>query len=140
MNRSPNETLNEIRDKAVADAIQQGFHNGKPEKINIGECLMLVVSELSEAFEASRDGKWSSKGILGNPKNPVIRLTEFDPNIVTKEFYESHIKGTVEEGLADVIIRITDIAVIYGIDLNWHIAAKIAYNETRPYKHGKKYG
>jgi hypothetical protein len=59
---------------------------------------------------------------------------------VTKEFYETHIRGTVEEELADGVIRMADIAGIYGIDLDWHVAAKMAYNRTRPYLHGKKYG
>ena len=27
----------------------------------------------------------------------------------------------------------------YGIDLDWHIEAKMKYNESRPFKHGKKY-
>jgi NTP pyrophosphatase (non-canonical NTP hydrolase) len=46
----------------------------------------------------------------------------------------------VEEEIADAIIRLCDIAGIYGIDLDWHVKAKMAYNETRPRLHGKSYG
>lgn len=30
-------------------------------------------------------------------------------------------------------------ANIINIDIEWHIEQKINYNESRPYKHGKKY-
>lgn len=26
-----------------------------------------------------------------------------------------------------------------GVNLDWHVRAKMRYNVTRPYKHGKKY-
>jgi NTP pyrophosphatase (non-canonical NTP hydrolase) len=133
-------TLNELRDEAVAYAKKQGFHDGTPEGVNFAERLMLVVSELSEALEADRAGKWCPKGILGNSKNPVKALTEVNLNTVTKEFYEHHVRGTVEEEIADALIRLFDIAGIYGINLDWHVTAKKAYNDTRSYKHGKIYG
>ena len=124
--------LNELRDKAFAYAEKQGFHE-KPK--NLGELLMLVVSELSEALEADRNGKWCS-------------LTEAEKELIPeeadrgwlKDWFEYNLRGKVEEELADAIIRICDIAGIYGIDLEWHVRAKMAYNETRPYLHGKKYG
>lgn len=31
------------------------------------------------------------------------------------------------------------VAALYNFDLNKHIELKLAYNKTRPYKHGKKY-
>jgi len=116
-------SLNELRDEAFAYAEKQGFH----ENINFGKNLMLVVSELSEALEADRKGKW------------------YDPNglnqtaLMPKEEYEVYVRGTVEEEIADAIIRLCDIAGIYQIDLDWHIRAKMEYNKTRPYKHGKDY-
>lgn len=39
--------------------------------------------------------------------------------------------------LADAIIRIADIAATYGIDLAAALNLKMAYNRTRPWKHGK---
>jgi NTP pyrophosphatase (non-canonical NTP hydrolase) len=113
--------LNEIRDKAFACAEKHGFHE-KP--VNFGERLMLVVSELAEALEADRNGMWSG-----------TNTGDF-----TASYYETHIRGTVEEELADAIIRIGDIAGIYNINLDGYVRAKMAYNETRPYKHGKVYG
>jgi transcriptional regulator with XRE-family HTH domain len=135
--RAVENNLNVLRNEAFAYAEKQGFHK---RKMNLGERLMLVVSELSEALEADREGRWCPEGVLGNSEKPIIKITEFDQATVTKEFYETHIRGTVEEELADAIIRLADIAGIYGIDLDWHVSAKMAYNRTRPYMHGKKYG
>jgi len=53
--------------------------------------------------------------------------------------YEELIKGTVEEEIADAVIRLVELAATYNIDLDWHVAAKMAYNEKREYRHGKKY-
>jgi len=118
-------TINELRDKAFNYADKQGFH----ENIIFGEKIMLIVTELSEAVEAHRNNKWSRKSKAFFPY----------PEDIRPDLYEYHFKGTVEEELADAILRIADIAGIYGVDLDFQIRAKMAYNETRPYKHGKRY-
>lgn len=75
--------------------------------------LMLVVSELSEACEAHREG---------NPKCDRPNMGEF-----------SH----VEEELADAVIRILQIAGEHNFRVVEAIIAKMEFNETRPVKHGK---
>lgn len=75
--------------------------------------LMLVVSELSEACEAHREG---------NPKCTRPNMGEF-----------SH----VEEELADAVIRILQIAGEHNFRVADAIIAKMEFNETRPMKHGK---
>ncbi len=79
---------------------------------SIGEVLMLAVTELAEAMEAYRDGNPDSDKIEGFSK--------------------------VEEELADTIIRILDFAGGMGFDIDGALRAKMAYNETRPYRHGGK--
>lgn len=44
----------------------------------------------------------------------------------------------VEAEFADAIIRLMDMSVGYGLDVSGAIVAKMKYNVTRPYKHGKK--
>lgn len=41
--------------------------------------------------------------------------------------------------LADAVIRIADLCGALGIDLEEVIAKKMGYNESRPYRHGKRY-
>jgi len=92
---------------------------------NIGEMLMLIVSEVSEALEADRAKKYAD-----------IKYYEEYPS---KENFELHIKDTFESELADTIIRILDLCGAYDIDIDWHIRAKIDYNKKRGKLHGKAY-
>jgi NTP pyrophosphatase (non-canonical NTP hydrolase) len=44
----------------------------------------------------------------------------------------------LEEELADVIIRALDTAVAFGVNIQAAVALKMAYNKTRPVRHGGK--
>lgn len=103
----------------------RGFWEGERK---LTEVVMLTVCELAEAIEADRAGKWVSKSDLvrysDNPEPAVFRET---------------IKDTVQDEIADAIIRLLDFSHKFGIDLDFHIAAKLNYNASRPYKHGKSY-
>jgi NTP pyrophosphatase (non-canonical NTP hydrolase) len=120
--------LNNLCKKAFAYAKKQGFYD---QPAVFGERLMLVVSELSEALEADRNGRWEPRTI------PALALPFNHKDF--KVQYEKYVRGSVCEELADAIIRICDLAGSYNIDLDWHVEAKMAYNESRPYKHKKKY-
>ena len=90
-------------------AIEKGWWEGER---NDGELIALIHSELSEALEALRHG---------NP--PDDKIPEF---------------SGVEAELADVIIRIMDMAAAKGYRVGEAVVAKINYNKNRPYKHGGK--
>lgn len=102
---------------------------------NVGEMLMLIVSEASEAMEADRIGKYSD-WLLGDP--PIIQVDQLD-DAEFKRLFESQVKGTMEDELADVVIRCMDFMYARNADLEWHIKAKMRYNKMRPHMHGKKY-
>ncbi len=108
--RSWVQEFNQIAELIHDWAIEKGHWEGEPSD---GEKIALMHSELSEALEGLRHG------------NP--------PNEDCPEF------SSVEIELADAVIRIMD----FGAARNWDIAgallAKMEFNESRPYKHGKKF-
>lgn len=107
----------------------QGWYCIKP---NTAEKLALIHSEVSEALEADRNGRY----FQGNTKGIEGWTSEED----FKNAYIEHCKGTFEEELADIVIRVLDLAELKGINLEWHITAKMRYNKTRAFQHGgKKY-
>jgi hypothetical protein len=107
---------------AYDNARRKGFW-GDPEApgdCNLGERLFLMVTELVEAFEEWREGDVDLTTITtdvdGKPGKPGGFPTE----------------------LADVIIRIGDLAGRYGIPLDEAMQKKMTYNLGRPWMHGGK--
>lgn len=102
---------NNIAQGVHANAVEKGFW--PEEGRNDGEMLALIHSEISEALEAVRKG---------NP--PDDKIPEFTG---------------AEVELADAVIRIMDMAA----GRQWRVAeaieAKMAYNKTRAFKHGKAF-
>lgn len=96
--------------KVVSTAIDKGWWS--EPVFNDGEKIALMHSELSEVLEALRKGE-----------PPDKHLPEFT---------------STEVELADAVIRIMDYAEYRGLRLAEAVEAKVAYNETRPHKHGGK--
>lgn len=81
---------------------------------NIGELCALLHSEVSELFEAWREGR------LDKPCDKPIPLS------------------AAEEEIADILIRTLDMAYAMGMDANEVVRIKHTYNQTRPHRHGGK--
>jgi len=104
-------TINELVDKSHANAREKGFWGDPPTPL---ESMALVTSEISEAVEELRkvDPAWSWIPKPGKPEGVDIEL-------------------------ADAVIRIADFCGFHGIDLEFAIQAKMAYNREREFMHGK---
>lgn len=129
--------INKLAKEVYANAKAKGFHD---KENNTGECLALIHSEVSEALEADRKNKYTNRGrFLEDDRLDSIECTLGANALKYQKDFERSIKDTFEDELADVMIRVMDLAESKGIDLEFHISQKMKYNSLRPYKHGKKY-
>ena len=119
--------INLLIRKVHANAVAKGFYDAEQPQ-NVGEKLMLIVSEISEALEADRKGK-HAKYMINSSENQDLFGIDF----------RMHIKDTFEDELADAVIRIFDLCGWLNIDLESHIILKMRYNAGREKLHGKKY-
>lgn len=98
--------------EAYQNAVAKGWHD---EPRTFGEIIALMHSELSEALEDHRNGRE-----------------------INEIYYEGDKPCGIPIELADVVIRIFDACGKYGIDLEEAIEEKMAYNASRPHRHGGK--
>ena len=116
----------------------KGFWTDNPKDKNFGEVCALIHSEVSEALEAHRiDRHANPRDVAVGSKFVSMVNASGNPENGFKEFFEGTIKNTLEDELADTIIRVLDYCGANNIDIESHIALKLAYNKMRPHKHGK---
>lgn len=127
--------LNKLASQVYADNAAKGFWDDSSkdvkDKKDVALKLMLITSELGEAMESHRKGKFADIDIYEHEM-------EVFPAMYNDNF-ENRIKDTFEDEVVDALIRILDMAGGYGIDLDFHVEKKLMYNRSRPKLHGKKY-
>jgi NTP pyrophosphatase (non-canonical NTP hydrolase) len=111
-------TIDRLCVESMAQAIRKGWakktKNGYKDR-DFLNLLMLVVTELAEAVEEYRNG---------HPTN-LIYFKDGKPEGIPIE-------------IADVFIRLGNICIEKNIPIDFAIKMKLAYNESRPYRHGGK--
>lgn len=120
--------INELAQQVHENAKAKGFFDSPK---NIGEMLCLIHSEVSEALEADRNDKYCE-----------ANMEQMNSLVIDAMFVEDYailVKGTFEEEMADIVIRVLDLCAFKDIDLEQHIQAKMRINSLRKFKHGKKY-
>lgn len=123
--------LTELSKKIHAGNVERGFYE---HPATFPDRCMLIVSEIAEAVEAHREGRTTWKGYVSQAQN----MAETD-NDNFAPYFRTYVKDTVEDEIADAIIRLLDLSGYMGIDIDAHVAAKLAYNATRGIRHGKAY-
>ena len=106
-----NTDLNLLRDRAYKCACEHGFHE---EGLSNEHFLCLVIGELMEAVEADREGNYCHSKISSTERYTAFPTEE---SRFKKEF-SAFVKDTVEDELADAVIRLLDLAGLRGISLD----------------------
>lgn len=96
----------ELTQQAYQNACNKGFHT---TELSDEHCLALIISELSEALEADRKGKVADRLALIVCKSSVCEFCAL--------FFETYIKDTFQDEIADTCIRIFDFCGLKGINV-----------------------
>jgi NTP pyrophosphatase (non-canonical NTP hydrolase) len=114
-------TLDEMQAEVYVNNKAHGWFD---EERSVGDDIAHLHAEVSEMWEAFR--------VTGLSDATGGKMTATDmPNefVMKPEGFGSEV--------ADVFIRLLDTCERRGIDLQFEYERKMAYNRTRPYKHGK---
>lgn len=98
--------LNALKEKAHMTAVEHGFHDEeKPDCYWLG----LVMSEAGEAINADRKGRHADTKRF----EEVMEMRCISPRVA----FEGNIKDSVEDEIADIVIRLLDFAGLkrYGL-------------------------
>lgn len=104
--------INEMSQEAHQTSLEKGWYENTR---TFGDLIALQHSELSEALEEHRAGR-----------------------LDTEIYYEGAKPCGIPIELADLLIRVGDMAYAAGINLEEALRIKMDYNKTRPHRHGGK--
>ena len=106
------EELNALKDRAYKTAVEHGFHDEvKPDAFYLG----LVMSEMGEAINADRKGLHADTKRFEENMAKIPFVNGFKD---IKDSFEAHIKDSVEDEIADIVIRLLDFAGMKGYTLS----------------------
>lgn len=103
--------LNRLRDEAYATACNKGFHD---EKHSDEHYLMLVITEIAEAVQADRKG-------LRADRERYDYAVDRGMCSDMEECFEKYIKNSIEDELADIVIRLLDFCGMKGYSFDYLI-------------------
>lgn len=101
------EKLNALKEQAYKTAVEHGFHEDvKPVVFYFG----LVMSEAGEAINADRKGLHADTKAFEEEEASGLSFAEN---------FRLHIKDSVEDEIADIVIRLFDLAGLKGYELSF---------------------
>ena len=106
--------LNKLRDEAFGIAKEHGWHD---EDLPDETYLMLIITEIAEAVQADRKNKHADVAKFNEYQTfyGTFLTSEEIRTIRFREDFERYIKNSVEDELADVVIRCLDLAGLHKI-------------------------
>lgn len=122
------ERTNEFIKRAHGCACRHGFHD---VELSVEHCMMLVLTEVSEMVEADRRNRHCDAELF-------LRIIGYNggesDDKIWLEYFRSYVKETVEDEMADVMIRLYDMCGVFGIEFNddyLGVSMVDEYNEVR---------
>lgn len=116
--------LDKLASFCYSESKKKGFHGSDEDVYNpdIAKYLMNIHGEISEMWESYR------KNLL---------LEDCDKSDGMENLGLDRL-SSLEEELADILIRTCDMAKAFNIDLTRSVYIKLMYNRTRPHRNGGK--
>jgi len=111
--------LNLLAEEVYGVAKRSGFHD-KP--VDLAVMLQNLAGEQAELWESFR------KQTLNDLCDKADKMKEAGLEPLT----------SIEEEMADIVIRALDTAVEHRVDIGRAVRLKNAFNKTRPFRHGNK--
>lgn len=116
------------------DNYNKGFYDlpyAIPSDYVVMKQLLLIITEIAEATEVLR------KDGINYKLEPIFKNTLTLEDAVLD--FKLNYKDKFQDEIADTFIRLLDLCGYLDIDIDKWIEAKLEYNKTREYKHGKKF-
>ena len=114
------ERLAKLQQRIWDVATAHGWHE-KP--ISTAQYCGLIMTEMAEAVEADRNGRRAKTDMMADvikKQAKGIGLTQQWYETWFMVYYRMHVKGSIEEEFADVVIRVLDMAQeVHGDNMKW---------------------
>lgn len=119
--------LNKLRDEAYQIAKEHGWHD---KEYSDSHWLMLLITEIAEAVQADRKNLHADIAKFKEWQENTLPLSEETRIRRFKEDFEAYIKNSVEDELADVVIRCLDLAGLRKFDLDEEVETLMEMAES----------
>lgn len=138
-------TLKEWQDRVLAVNEEKGWNEDAKEKA-IGDWCMLKVTEIAEAYEDHRDGRSPTEIYWEDEQGN--KLTWAETRVIYNGWRNDQSPREAEKPIfkpcgipiemIDTLYRVLHFCAVYELDADELMEMKMAYNKTRPYRHGGK--
>lgn len=121
-------TIQELAKQAHDAAVARGFWE---TQMSNEHCMMLVITEVAEMVEADRNGRKADLQAYKNSLSPDAQTRRGWFGVVDDpEEFEKYVKDTIEDEMADIVIRLYDLSGALNID----------FGKYNPIRYNREFG